>query len=73
MMAMFAESCGWVLARAHARSGEPKEISAYLGAGERFDDVIAEFAESYADQNEQDYAAFQRGIQAGKLIAEMER
>jgi hypothetical protein len=44
-----------------------------LGDSPRFDDAIAEFAEAYADQNEQDYATFQRAAQAGRFIADMER
>jgi predicted alpha/beta hydrolase len=48
--------CGWTLARAHARSGDRIAIAAYLGRGESFDEAMADFAESYADQNERDYA-----------------
>ena len=46
------------LARAHARSGDAIAISAYLGPGKSFDKAIRAFAESYADQTEQDFAAF---------------
>ena len=52
--------CGWVLARAHARSGDAAAISGYLGIGDRFDGAVADFAEAYADQTENDYAAFLR-------------
>ena len=72
-MAMYADSCGWVLARAHARSGEPKEISAYLGTSDAFDEAIADFAEEYANQNERDYATFECAVQEGRLPAEVER
>ncbi len=72
-MAIYAEACGWVLARAHARSGEPKEISSYLGNSAAFDEAIADFAEEYADQNEQDYATFERAVREGRLPAEVER
>jgi len=72
-MAAYAESCGWVLARAHARSGDPQLIGAYLGSNDRFDESIADFVDSYADQNEQDYGEFQRAVSAGRLPAEVER
>jgi uncharacterized protein (DUF2252 family) len=54
-LALYARACGWSLARAHARSGDRIAIAAYLGAGRRFDDAIAEFASAYADLNEQDH------------------
>ena len=53
----YACLCGRTLARAHARSGNPSMISGYLGRGEVFDDALARFAMSYADQNERDHAA----------------
>ncbi len=43
MMLGYARSCGWVLARAHARSGDPQQISGYLGSGARFDEALADF------------------------------
>jgi uncharacterized protein (DUF2252 family) len=51
----YAELCGWTLARAHARSGDRVAIAAYLGKGEAFERAIREFAEGYADQNDEDY------------------
>ena len=56
----YGRLCGWVLARAHARSGDAAAISGYLGTGDRFDRAVADFAEAYADQTEADYAAFTR-------------
>jgi uncharacterized protein (DUF2252 family) len=56
----YGRLCGWVLARAHARSGDAAAISGYLGSGDRFDRAVADFAEAYADQTEADYAAFAR-------------
>jgi hypothetical protein len=53
--------CGWVLARAHARSGDRVAVAAYLGNGEAFDAAMGEFAEAYADQNELDYQRFLDG------------
>ena len=54
----YARICGWTLARAHARSGDPIAIAAYLGKSDAFDRSITDFSERYADQNEQDYQAF---------------
>ena len=44
--------CGWTLARAHARSGDPVAIAEYLGTSDAFDRSITDFSERYADQNE---------------------
>jgi hypothetical protein len=59
--------CGWSLARAHARTGDAAAISAYLGMSDRFDGAIAEFAETYADVNERDHAAYVAAIEAGRV------
>jgi hypothetical protein len=50
-MKLYAWLCGWTLARAHARSGDRIAIAAYLGNSTKFDNAIADFAETYADQN----------------------
>jgi uncharacterized protein (DUF2252 family) len=63
----YAGICGWTLARAHARSGDPVAIAEYLGLGEEFDKSITDFAERYADQNEQDYQQFITAIRSGQL------
>ncbi|HYA09724.1 MAG TPA: DUF2252 domain-containing protein [Gaiellaceae bacterium] len=60
---LYAQICGFLLARAHARSGDRIAIAEYLGKGDTFDKAIAEFARAYADQNEKDYAEL---VQAGK-------
>ena len=71
-MAIYAGICGWTLARAHARSGDRVALAAYLRGSDRFDQVIADFAETYADQNERDYAAFQAAVKDGKAEATTE-
>ena len=58
------------LARAHARSGDRVAIGSYLGGGDRFDRAVAEFAESYADQNELDHRALVEAIDSGRLEAQ---
>jgi uncharacterized protein (DUF2252 family) len=67
VMAEYAEICGWTLAHAHARSGEPTKISGYLGKGDAFDEAIADFAEAYADQSERDHETLLQAVRAGKL------
>jgi uncharacterized protein (DUF2252 family) len=69
-MATYAGLCGWSLARAHARTGDPRAITAYLGQGDKFDRAIAEFSEAYADQNEADYQVVIDGERAGTLKVE---
>jgi uncharacterized protein (DUF2252 family) len=56
VMKVYAQLCGWTLARGHARSGDRIAISGYLGSSETFDNAIADFAHAYADQNERDHA-----------------
>jgi uncharacterized protein (DUF2252 family) len=65
----YAGICGWTLARAHARSGDPVAIAAYLGEGDQFDRSISDFAKRYADQNELEYQAFAEAIRSGQLEA----
>ena len=71
-MTVYARLCGWTLARAHARSGDRIALAAYLGGSARFDQAIADFAETYADQNDRDYAAFQAAVKEGKVEATTE-
>ena len=65
----YARQCGWTLARAHARSGDPIAMSAYLGKSDKFDQAMTGFSERYADQNELDYKAFLAAIKSGRLQA----
>ena len=62
--------CAWVLARAHARSGDRIAIAAYLGTGDVFDRAVADFAEAYAEQNERDYDALREAVDAGRVVAQ---
>ena len=61
----FAEVCGELLARGHARSGDPLVISGYLGNGEAFAEALARFGCIYADQTEKDWQALRR---SGKVV-----
>jgi uncharacterized protein DUF2252 len=50
-----------------ARSGVAVAISAYLGASDAFDGVIADFAETYAAVNARDHAAYLTAVKAGRV------
>jgi hypothetical protein len=69
-MAAYAGLCAWTLARAHARSGDRVAIAAYLGGSDKFDRAMVEFAETYADLNEQDHAALKQAVASGRAEAE---
>jgi len=56
----FGEVCGELLARGHARSGDPLVIAGYLGNGEAFAEALAKFGSLYADQTEKDWQALRR-------------
>lgn len=59
--------CAWCLAHAHARSGDSLAISGYLGDTDEFETAMTSFADSYADQNEDDYDLFDSLIKSGAL------
>lgn len=63
----YAKLCGWALANAHARSGDPAELAGYCGKGEQLDDALVAFAKSYCQQNQADYDTFLKAIKSGKL------
>ena len=71
-MTAYAQICGAILARAHARTGDRIAIAAYLGGGSRFDEAIADFADAYADQNEADFGALKRAAEDGRIAVEEE-
>jgi uncharacterized protein (DUF2252 family) len=68
-MTLYARMCGWTLARAHARSGDPIAIAEYLGTDGAFDNAIADFSDRYADQNQRDYDIFVKAIADGRIQA----
>jgi uncharacterized protein (DUF2252 family) len=65
----YVRACGWSLARAHARSGDRLAIAAYLGPAASFDQAIARFSASYADQNELDYKRLEEAVAGGEVPA----
>jgi uncharacterized protein (DUF2252 family) len=66
-MLLYADLCGWALARAHARSGDRVQIASYLGQSKKFDRAMADFAEAYADQNDRDYEVLMKAIRSGEI------
>ena len=69
ILSSYGAICGLTLARAHARTGDPIAISAYLGEGDVFDRAIASFSSAYADQTERDHAELRIAIDRGMLEA----
>lgn len=65
----YATTCGEVLARSHARSGDAALLAGYLGTGDRWDKALAKFAFIYADQATGDYEVFRKAIRSGKIKA----
>ncbi len=67
VMLEYASLCGWTLAHAHARSGEPAKISGYLGESDKFDRAIADFSVVYANQTERDHEELMKAVRSGEL------
>lgn len=72
LLTQYGKACGWVLARAHAKSGDPLMISGYLGKKDNFDEAMGDFALAYADQAERDHAALKAAVRAGKIEVQLE-
>ena len=70
-MTAYGRLCGWTLARSHARSGDRTAIAAYLGGSGKFDQAVADFGETYADQTERDHAALADAVASGRVQAQM--
>lgn len=68
----YAKACGWALARAHARSGDPSILSGYMGNSNEFAHAISNFSILYADQNESDYEKMVKAVKDGRLLISAE-
>jgi len=68
-LAQYAEVCGELLAKGHARTGDPYAIAGYLGKNDKFDKAIASFGLAYADQSTKDFDEFTRAIRIGRIRA----
>ena len=66
----YAWCCGVILARAHARTGDPARIAGYCGRSSVLDEALAEWAENYADQTERDHSLLVKAIRKGEIKAE---
>jgi hypothetical protein len=64
-LSAFAEICGELLARGHARSGDPLVVAGYIGSGDGFAEAVAKFGSLYADQTEKDWQALRRRQKTG--------
>jgi uncharacterized protein (DUF2252 family) len=73
MLSVYGKACGWVLARAHAKAGDPWTISGYLGKQDEFDEAMGTFALVYADQAERDHAALAAAARAGTIDVILDR
>jgi uncharacterized protein (DUF2252 family) len=69
----YATMCGWAVARAHAKAGEPAMIAGYLGSTDQFDKALAQYSEAYANQAERDFETFQGAIRSGRLSTQIEK
>jgi uncharacterized protein (DUF2252 family) len=69
-LAPFAEQCAYVLARAHARTGDAMAIASYIGKGRRFDEGMAAFAVAYADQTARDHQQLVAAIESGEVATQ---
>jgi hypothetical protein len=67
VLEIYAQICGWTLARAHARSGDPVAIAAYLGSSETFDRALTQYAANYGKQNERDHRSLCDAIQSKRI------
>ncbi|MGD0799678.1 MAG: DUF2252 domain-containing protein [Terracidiphilus sp.] len=61
----YAEVCGELLARGHARSGDPLILAGYIGSGDGFAEALAKFGAAYADQTEKDWNDLKRSGKTG--------
>jgi uncharacterized protein (DUF2252 family) len=61
----YAEVCGELLARGHARSGDARVIAGYLGNGSAMAAALSRFAVAYADQTVKDWEELRRSAKVG--------
>ena len=73
MLTLYARACGWALARAHAKAGDPWTIAGYLGKRDEFEKAIGKFSSAYADQAERDHAALVAAVRTGAIEVQMPR
>lgn len=64
-LAEYSRVCAELLAKGHARSGEPVAIGAYLGRSGKAERALQQFALQYANQTEADYRIFRKALKRG--------
>jgi uncharacterized protein (DUF2252 family) len=69
-MKFYGAMCGWTLAHAHARSGDPVALAGYLGKSDLFESSMLSFAKAYANQSERDFKRLRAAVKAGRVVAE---
>jgi uncharacterized protein (DUF2252 family) len=62
----YADVCGELLARGHARAGDAVAIAAYMGNSDRFDRGVLRFAAAYADKTEEDWGILRKKLRGEK-------
>jgi len=68
-LVQYAQVCGELLAKGHARTGDPYALAGYIGKNDKFDKAIASFGLVYADQSTKDFDEFTRAIRIGRIRA----
>ena len=68
----YAVSCGYAIARAMSKSGDPAMLRGYAGESDAFDDAMVRFALAYADRNEEDWTLLKAAVKAGRVPASTE-
>jgi len=68
---LYAWACGAILARGHARTGDAAQIAGYCGNSDALDKALADWAEAYGDQTENDHEMLLRAIRNGTVKATM--
>ena len=68
-LVQYAKVCGELLAKGHARTGDPYAVSGYIGNSDKFDKAIVSFGVAYADQTTKDFEEYTRAIRAGRIRA----
>ena len=59
--------CGWALALAHAKSGDPAMIAGYCGTSAVLDEAIGKFALAYSKQTEKDHGVLKQAWRSGRI------
>ena len=66
----YAQVCGEIISKGHARAGDAAVIHGYIGTGNKFAQAVADFAIAYADQATKDHAQLLAAVRSGRLRAQ---